>query len=180
MTVLAHLVTTGLGPLYDGIGHLLMSVEDLATVVVVALFAGLRGTTEGKRAMLVLPLSWLAGGLIGESINTFTSFPVAGCALLILGGLAAADLKLNPTSISVFIGLAGVVQGWSNGVSMNVRSGTSLALLGVSASVFVVVTLVAGFVVSLKQTWMRIAARVVGSWIAAIGLLLIGWTFRNH
>jgi len=176
----AHLVTTGLGPLYDGIGHFLISVEDLATVVVVALFAGLRGTTEGKRAMLVLPLSWLTGGLIGESVNTFPSFPITGCILLILGGLTAADLKLSLTSLTSVIGLAGVIQGWSNGVSMNVRSGTTLALIGVSASVFVIVTLVAGFVVSLKQAWMRIAARVVGSWIAAIGLLLIGWAFRKH
>ena len=42
----------------------------------------------------------------------------------------------------------------------------------------VVITLVAGFVVSLKAFWMRIAVRVLGSWIAATGLLLIGWSLR--
>ena len=39
----AHLVTTGLGPLYDGISHLFLSFEDLLPVVALALLAGLNG-----------------------------------------------------------------------------------------------------------------------------------------
>jgi hypothetical protein len=34
-------------------------------------------------------------------------------------------------------------------------------------------------VVSLGRPWMRIAVRVAGSWIAAIGLLLLGWALRG-
>ncbi len=40
-------------------------------------------------------------------------------------------------------------------------------------------TLVAGLVVSLKVFWARIAIRVLGSWIAATGLLMLGWTLRR-
>jgi hypothetical protein len=43
---------------------------------------------------------------------------------------------------------------------------------------FIVVTLVSAFVVSLKQQWARIAVRVAGSWIVATGLLMIGWAMR--
>jgi hypothetical protein len=32
--------------------------------------------------------------------------------------------------------------------------------------------------VSLRTAWARIAVRVGGSWIAATGLLMIGWTLR--
>ena len=39
----AHLVTTGMGPVYDGIGHLLLTPEDLVPAVAMALYAGLRG-----------------------------------------------------------------------------------------------------------------------------------------
>jgi len=39
----AHLVTTGLGPVYDGIGHLVLTPEDFVPVLAIALFAGLRG-----------------------------------------------------------------------------------------------------------------------------------------
>ena len=40
--VKAHLVTTGLGPVYDGIGHLVMTPKDLIPALAIALFAGLR------------------------------------------------------------------------------------------------------------------------------------------
>ena len=36
----AHLITTGLGPVYDGISHFLMSPEDLVPAFVLALLAG--------------------------------------------------------------------------------------------------------------------------------------------
>lgn len=176
---LAHLVTTGLGPLYDGASHFLMSPEDWAVAIAGALFAGLHGTDACKRIMYVLPVAWLLGGIIGETVNSIPNIPAAGCIMLILGTLAAADLKPNLTATSMVLGIAGLVQGWGNGVSMNVRSGTTLALLGIGAGVFVVVTLVAGLVAPLKHMWMRTAARVLGSWMAAIGLLLIGWFFRK-
>jgi hypothetical protein len=34
-------------------------------------------------------------------------------------------------------------------------------------------------VVSLVAAWARIAVRVAGSWIAAIGLLMLGWNLRG-
>jgi urease accessory protein len=52
------------------------------------------------------------------------------------------------------------------------------ALCGIAAAVFVVVALVAAFVCRLRAPWTRIAVRVAGSWIAAIGLLLAGWALR--
>ena len=53
----AHLVTTGMGPVYDGIGHLLLTPEDLIPVFAIALYAGLRGRTPGRRALFFLPLA---------------------------------------------------------------------------------------------------------------------------
>jgi hypothetical protein len=44
----AHLVTTGMGPVYDGIGHLLLTPEDLVPSLAVALYAGLRGKSPGR------------------------------------------------------------------------------------------------------------------------------------
>jgi len=36
------------------------------------------------------------------------------------------------------------------------------------------------FNVSLKQPWMRIAVRVAGSWVAAIGMLMFGWMAQGQ
>ena len=54
----AHLVTTGLGPVYDGIGHFSLSPDDSIPVVALALLAGLRGKPAGRGVMFQLPLAW--------------------------------------------------------------------------------------------------------------------------
>ena len=55
----AHLTSTGMGPVYDGLMHFLMSLEDLIPVLALALLAGLRGAAYGRRALFVLPMAWL-------------------------------------------------------------------------------------------------------------------------
>jgi hypothetical protein len=54
-----------------------------------------------------------------------------------------------------------------------------VALLGLTSGVFVLIVLAAAFVVQLRAQWARIAVRVAGSWIAASGLLMLGWSFRG-
>jgi hypothetical protein len=53
------------------------------------------------------------------------------------------------------------------------------ALIGVAAVVFVLVALVAALVIQQRQAWSRIAVRVLGSWIAASGLLMLGWALHR-
>ena len=50
----------------------------------------------------------------------------------------------------------------------------SLGLLGMLTALVVLLTLVAAGVVALHQPWARMAVRVAGSWMAAIGLLMLG------
>jgi hypothetical protein len=44
----------------------------------------------------------------------------------------------------------------------------------------VIVSLLAGQVTSLRLAWGRIVVRVAGSWIAATGLLMLGWAVRGR
>jgi urease accessory protein len=53
------------------------------------------------------------------------------------------------------------------------------AVVGLALAVFVLIALAAAFVVQLRAHWARIAVRVAGSWIAASGLLLLGWAVRG-
>lgn len=48
------------------------------------------------------------------------------------------------------------------------------------ATLFVIVSIVSGFVVSLKQAWTKIVVRVAGSWVAAMGMLMFGWLMRGQ
>ena len=175
----AHLVTTGLGPVYDGIGHLVMTPEDLVPALAIALFAGLRGAAPGRRALFVLPLAWFVGGLLGVTIEGLPEVPVAAISFLILGLLIAADLKLSPKSFTAIVVMVGLAHGVLNGVALKEGAGI-LGLIGIMATLFVIVAIVSAFVVSLKQAWTKIVVRVAGSWVAAMGMLMFGWLMRGQ
>ena len=174
----AHLVTTGMGPVYDGIGHLLLTPEDLVPALALALFAGLRGAAQGRRAMFLLPVAWLAGGHIGLRVSAALPFPVPALSFLVLGALVAADLRLPAGGVAVLAVVLGLVHGFLNGAALRQGAG-ALGLLGIMAALFILVALVSALVVSLERPWSRIAVRVAGSWVAASGLLLLGWSFRG-
>jgi len=175
----AHLVTTGLGPVYDGIGHLVMTPEDLIPALAIALFAGLRGAEPGRRALFLLPLAWFAGGLLGLSIDGLPTLQVAAISFLILGVLVAADLKLSQKSFTAIVVIVGLVHGLLNGVALKEGAGI-LGLIAIMATLFVIVAIVSALIVSLKQPWTKIAVRVAGSWVAAIGMLMFGWLMRGQ
>lgn len=173
----AHLVTTGMGPVYDGIGHLLLTPEDLVPVLALALYAGLRGAVAGKRTIFLLPCAWIIGGLVGLAVNTAFSVPIPALSFLILGGLVAADLCMPAAAVTGLTITLGLVHGFLNGVVLHDGAG-ALGLLGIVTMLFVLATLASALVVSLRRSWARIAVRVAGSWIAATGLLMLGWTMR--
>jgi urease accessory protein len=176
----AHLNSTGMGPIYDGLMHFLMSPEDLAPVLALSLLAGLRGASYGRRALLVLPSAWLLGGLIGLAATSANAHPVVSAFwFLLLGGLLAADAKVSLRVTTALAALLGVYHGYLNGTGMGQFDTAAVALLGLVFAVFVLIALAAAFVVRLRAHWARIAVRVAGSWIAASGLLMLGWAVRK-
>jgi len=171
----AHLVTTGLGPVYDGISHFALTPEDVLPVLALALLAGLSGPRCGRAVLFVLPVAWLSGGLLGLSRSSELPLPaLTASTLLALGAMVALDRKL-PLGLAAGLAAAlGLLHGYLNGTA---KLG-ALGLSGVAATLFVVVALVAAFVVSLRAPWSRIAVRVAGSWLVAISMLMLGWAFR--
>lgn len=174
----AHLVTTGLGPVYDGIGHLVMTPEDLIPVLAISLYAGMRGAAPGRYALFALPLAWFAGGLLGVFSDGLPLLPTPAISILVLGVLIAADFKLPERLFFVIVLVVGLVHGALNGVALKDGAGV-LGLVGIMVTLFVLIALFSALVVSLKKPWTRIVVRVAGSWVAAIGLLMFGWMFRG-
>ena len=175
----AHLATTGLGPVYDGINHLLLSPDDLVPVIAMALLAGLNGAVAGRRVLFVLPVAWWLGGMAGFAHGAeVLPGPVTTVSFLVLGVLTALDRRLPERAVIALAALVGLLHGWLNGAGIAAAGRESLALVGIGTAIFVVVALGAALVVSLRRSWQRIAVRVAGSWVAAIGLLLLGWALR--
>ncbi len=178
LTVDAHLVTTGLGPVYDGLLHFALTPEDLVPALALALLAGLRGATHGRRALFVLPAAWFLGGILGLAAHGGVTPFLTSISFVLLGGLVAADARLPIGATTVLAALLGLFHGYLNGTAMAQPRLGALGLLGVVAAVFTLVALAASLVVPLRAAWARVVVRVAGSWIAAVGLLLLGWALR--
>jgi hydrogenase/urease accessory protein HupE len=178
----AHLVTTGLGPVYDGVGHFFLSPEDVLIAVALALFAGLRGPSAGRTVIVALPLGWLVGGIAGlySGMTPVDGQVPSAVSLLLAGILIAADAALPGVWVSIVALVLAAAHGFYNGMAMR-EAGMSVALLqlgGIAVALFVLASLFAALVVALRRPVARIVVRVAGSWTAAIGLLLLGWAFR--
>jgi len=174
----AHLNSTGLGPIYDGAAHLLLTPEDLVPALALALLAGLRGVRHGRAALFVLPAAWLLGGIAGAVAGHGESRAVAIASFLVLGVFVAADAPLSLTLLTALTASLGFVHGFQNGAGMGPPGVAAQALFGIAGLLFVLTALVVAFVVELRQPWSRIAIRVLGSWIAASGLLMLGWAMH--
>jgi len=173
-------VTTGLGPVYDGISHVLMSPDDLVPILAMGMLAGLNGPTAGRGTLFALTGAWLAGGVAGFLVGQALLPPaVTTASFLVLGGLVATDRRL-PVPVVTAVGVAvGVLHGWLNGAGVAEAQRDVLGMAGIAGATFVVVALTSALVVSLRSPWARIAVRVAGSWVVAIGLLMLGWSIRG-
>lgn len=175
----AHLVNTGLGPVYDGVSHFALTPEDLLPALAVALLAGQRGPRAGRLVLVALPAAWFVGGLLGLAIPTIQSAAaITTLSFLALGGLVAAEARLRPEWVTALAAVVGLLHGYPNGAAMSQAKLGSLGVVGIVSTLFVTVALAAAMVVAIRAPWGRIAVRVAGSWIVAIGLLLLGWSFR--
>jgi urease accessory protein len=177
----AHLTNTGFGPFYDGLTHLFLTPENLLSAMALSLLAGLRGPRFGRAALFALPAAWLVGTLAGRLVASAVILPGATAALIIiaLGALAAADrpLALAPVAGSAII--VGLLNGGLDGVELAKAHLSAQAAAGIVIAPFLLVALLAGNVASVRAPWVRTAVRVVGSWIAASGLFMLGWAMRR-
>jgi urease accessory protein len=176
----AHLVNTGFGPFHDGLTHLFVTPEDLLPVIALALLAGLRGPRSGRTVLFVLPVAWLAGSAAGLLLAPPISLPVAETILtIVLGALLAADCPLPLASIACLAIVLGLLHGVLNGSELPKTSSSSqIFAVGLAAALFIAVSFLAGQSASVHVLWARIVIRVAGSWIVAIGLLMLGWAIR--
>jgi urease accessory protein len=175
----AHLNSTGMGPIYDGLFHFFTSPEDIVPVVALALFVGLRGPEFGRRALFVLPASWFIGCVLGAMLKHPVTWPVAAISFLVFGGLVAADVRLPLRWITTLAALLGIVHGCMNGADVRWSGSVFAVYAGLVAGISILVALVSAMVIRLRPRWTRIVVRVAGSWIVATGLLLLGWAARG-
>jgi hypothetical protein len=177
---LAHLMPTGFGPWADGMALLFLQPTDLLLVIGLALLAVQAGKSCSDRLPLLMPLVWLLGGLIGLTQQAELLLAVPCTALVVaVGVLVTLGVRLQP---QVFLpGGAALTFLFSlvTGSALADHPGALAALLGETVAITLLLLLLAQALVAPHPRWLAIALRVVGSWITATGLIMLGWRIRH-
>ena len=174
----AHLATTRFGDFYGGVLHLGTALEHVLALLALGLLAGLQDPRDGRWILVAAPLGLLAGGSVAIMLPQGTPAPAVGMALLTLLGLLAALARPVPALPLAAAGLlVGLLHGYQNDLAASDASIASLFILGVVACGLVGLTLIAATAVATRQraAWGVIALRAGGSWIAAIGVMMLGF-----
>jgi hydrogenase/urease accessory protein HupE len=176
----AHLVTSGLGPFYDGALHLLLSPTDMLGLGAAALLAGLRGRAAARWTVVVMPMCWLLAGLLGMHLETAADLAwLSVSSFILLGILVAADARMPAVPVAGLTGAFAALQGLVNGSTLATIGAGATSLGGMVLTVFPLALLTSAAVTGLRAFWARVAVRVAGSWVAAAGMLMLGWLSQS-
>lgn len=98
---------------------------------------------------------------------------------MILGVLVAVNPRFPHVVPAALAGLCGTLHGLLNGSALSAIGAGPLTIIGIALMVLTIALLGSALTVSLKAVWARIAVRVAGSWVAAVGMLMLGWLLRK-
>lgn len=170
----AHSVGARFGDFYGGLLHPTTSLDLAPPLLALGLLAGQNGKAAARRMLLVLPAALILGtGLGGMLPAPAWLATVIASSFLLLGLLLALDRPL-PQALLLAIGAGlGLCGGVANGSGMAGGSDPVLFLLGSALAGLAAILLPSAVVVSLAAGWQRILVRVVGSWLAAVGAMIL-------
>jgi len=171
---LAH-GSLAVGDFYTGMLHPLLHFETLLPLLAMALWAGQLGGPQAWR----LPLAFSAAALLGAVAGLLNVEPWLGLwllrlSMLVLGLMVAACGRLPAWLAVAMVCLFGVEQGQANTYDPQQQVERPLLFLaGLGSSIGLVFFHVVTRVVRYRAFWVQTGVRVLGSWIAATGLLVL-------
>jgi urease accessory protein len=164
----------GVGDFYAGMLHPVMSIDFVLPLVALGLLAG-QQPREAAIAMLVA----IPSGLILGAIAALAAPMPPSAAWInllwmpVLGGLIAWAPQVPRTAILAIALAPALTIGWANGTEIGDQVAALRFIPGIAVAGLLVTTYGAGGIRRLRAPWMQIAVRVIGSWIAAVGVLVL-------
>lgn len=176
----AHMMSEQVGDFYAGMLHPLTALEHVLPIVALSLWAGQRGPGHARGVLLVFPVALAIGAGLALRVAepSWLTLVNVGSAV-VLGLLVAASWRLPAP---IFYGLAalfGLSHGLANGAAMTAKTAAYLFIPGLFLATLIVMFYAIEVVLRLKPYWTQIAVRVAGSWIAAIGILVLSLGLRG-
>ncbi len=174
----AHLVSTRFGDFYSGMLHPMTALEHMVPWLALGLLAGLQQVRVGRWVPLAFAAAVFFGVILALVIPSAMPVPALNLASFVaLGALVALGWQW-PTSVLLVLAVTvGLIHGYDNGLAVTPETNALLFVPGVATSGIIVVlliTAVTSAIVQSQASWTRIAVRAVGSWIAAVGVMVVG------
>lgn len=177
----AHLIDTRLGDFYGGALHPLTDLQQILPWIALAALAAFQGPQRARWVVLAFPLALLAGSLASLVLPSPPFAAIIDLSLVAVTGLAlAAALSLPLPVLLAITALMGLLHGYQNGEAMVAGTDRVLFLSGVMAIGYAALTLLTGTAIAFLKGvggWRPIALRASGSWVAAIGIMVLGLQF---
>lgn len=188
-TANAHIIASRLGDFYAGALHPMTDLQDVMLWIATGLLAGSMGAARGRWLVLIVPAGALVGFFGGHALGITSVATVMNAAVMALLGLLIATAIRLPTAALFLLafGMA-VMRGVANAGGVSGDTNRGLFAAGLTLTAYAAITLIMALLVVFNgssregssASWRRIAVRVCGSWIAAIGLMLGAFALHPH
>jgi hypothetical protein len=170
---LAHAPLMGIGGVCGGVIHAVLVPEHGLTLLALGLVLGRQKQDARRSGMLifvaVLTCGLVAAALIDEETLAADLLLLATCTL----GLLIAAAWMPPRLVLCLAAVAGLMFALDSKPDGTSAVESTRMLIGSGLGAAVVIALVAEGAVYLRGHALLIAARVAGSWIAAIGIMVL-------
>lgn len=183
----AHIIASRLGDFYTGALHPLTDLQDLILWAAMGVLAGSLGAAKGRWLVLVFPLGLLAGLALGRVFGIASAWPAADAGMILVLGLLLAAAARVPTALlcAIAFGLA-LTRGAANAGDLAPETDRLLFAAGLACAGYAAITLTMALTLTFRRpdagpvrAWRGIAIRAVGGWIAAIGLMMMGFALAT-
>ena len=170
---LAH-GSAAMGELYSGMLQPVLHFESLLPIVALALWSA----QQPETLIWQLPLAFAGAALLAALLGLFSvavpgAAQVQSAAMLGFGVLVAAQRRLPAPLALGLAGIAGLAQGYVGtfGEPAAAKSPV-LYVTGFAIGLALLFFHIENLAVRARRFWMQIGLRVLGSWVAAVGMLI--------
>jgi hydrogenase/urease accessory protein HupE len=174
----AHAGLQGIGDFWNGLLHLGLDIKQGILIAGLGLVLG-RAEGPGRDAAFTSYYASLAGGLLlglglfAPETQVMGALPLAAVGLLLID--PGGKLSSIPAGS---VGVTALLTGLAFGADRPASRVGFIFLAGMFIGAVILPVYVSALWARFKRPWFLIGARVIGSWLIAIALMLFGLSFR--
>ena len=165
---------------YQGMLHPILHIEHILSILALGFWSG---QAKGRGQWLT-PLTFTGAVLLGAvlglcSVELPAAPVVIYASMILLGLLVAARLRLPVAAMVSIAASLGLFHGWAHGNGMLESLDKPVAyVIGIGVALGLLLFYSVQLLVYFRANFIQIAVRIAGSWITAIGLLVLALQTR--